>query len=69
MAVFFREIGPEQYKISFRSQGKVDVALLAKRWGGGGHIYAAGCTLGGPWEKVKEGVLTSAQEAIYAVVS
>lgn len=68
VAVFFREIGPEQYKISFRSQGKVDVALLAKRWGGGGHTYAAGCTLVGSWEKVKERVLTSVQEAIYAVV-
>jgi len=69
VAVFFREIGPEQYKISFRSQGKVDVALLAKRWGGGGHTYAAGCTRVGPWEKVKEMILTSVQEAIYAVVT
>lgn len=69
VAVFFRETAPEQYKISFRSQGKVDVALLAKRWGGGGHTYAAGCTLGGPWEKVKEGVLTLVQEAIYAAVT
>ncbi|MCG3116336.1 MAG: bifunctional oligoribonuclease/PAP phosphatase NrnA [Candidatus Manganitrophus sp. SA1] len=69
VAVFFRETGPEQYKISFRSQGKVDVALLAKRWGGGGHTYAAGCTLGGSWQKVKERVLTSVQEAIYEKIS
>lgn len=69
VAVFFREVGPEQFKISFRSQGKVDVALLAKRWGGGGHTYAAGCTRIGPWEKVKEMILASVQEAIYAVVS
>lgn len=69
VAVFFREVGPEQYKISFRSQGKVDVALLAKRWGGGGHIYAAGCTRFGAWEKVRGAILASVQEAIYAAVS
>jgi phosphoesterase RecJ-like protein len=68
VAVFFREVGSEQYRISFRSQGKVDVALLAKRLGGGGHTYAAGCTRVGPWEKVKERVLASAQEAVYAAV-
>ncbi|TAK08285.1 MAG: bifunctional oligoribonuclease/PAP phosphatase NrnA [Candidatus Manganitrophaceae bacterium] len=69
VAVFFREVGPEQYKISFRSQGKVDVALLAKRWGGGGHIYAAGCTRFGPWEKVRDTILASVQEAVYQAVS
>jgi phosphoesterase RecJ-like protein len=64
VAVFFREIGPEKYKISFRSQGKVDVALLAMRWGGGGHTYAAGCTHVGPWETVRDKILASVQEAI-----
>lgn len=69
VAVFFREVGPEQYKISFRSQGKVDVALLAKRWGGGGHMYAAGCTRFGSWPEVRDTVLTSVQEAVYQAVS
>jgi len=69
VAVFFREVGPEQYKISFRSQGKVDVALLAKRWGGGGHMYAAGCTRFGPWETVRDAILASVQEAVYQAVS
>ncbi|MBI3803181.1 MAG: bifunctional oligoribonuclease/PAP phosphatase NrnA [Nitrospirae bacterium] len=67
VAIFFREAGPDQYKISFRSQGKVDVALLAKRLGGGGHTYAAGCTCFGAWEQVKERVLSTAREAIYDV--
>ncbi len=67
VAVFFREVSPKQYKISFRSQGKVDVALLAKRWGGGGHMYAAGCTRLGPWEEVRDAILASVQEAIYDI--
>jgi phosphoesterase RecJ-like protein len=34
-------------KVSFRSKGRVDVAALATRFGGGGHRNAAGATLRG----------------------
>jgi phosphoesterase RecJ-like protein len=34
-----------EIKVSFRSKGKVDVASLAARFGGGGHPNAAGLTL------------------------
>jgi bifunctional oligoribonuclease and PAP phosphatase NrnA len=40
-AVFFREVTPRQFKISLRSEGKVDVSALAQQWGGGGHRNAA----------------------------
>ena len=33
-------------KVSFRSKGKVDVSSLAAQFGGGGHVNAAGCTIG-----------------------
>ncbi len=59
VAVFFKEIDPRQYQISFRSQGKVDVSALAKRFGGGGHRNAAGCTVVGIWEEISEKVLHS----------
>lgn len=32
-------------KVSLRSNSDLDVAELAKRYGGGGHFHAAGCTL------------------------
>ncbi|HZR47655.1 MAG TPA: bifunctional oligoribonuclease/PAP phosphatase NrnA [Candidatus Manganitrophaceae bacterium] len=65
-AVFFREVSPRQYKISLRSEGKVDVSALAKIWGGGGHRNAAGCTITGSREEIKKQVLGSLQEAVSA---
>jgi phosphoesterase RecJ-like protein len=32
-------------KVSLRSAGKVDVSAIAQRFGGGGHVLAAGCTI------------------------
>jgi len=38
---------PEEgvFKVSLRSKGKVDVAKVAERLGGGGHKYASGCKI------------------------
>lgn len=63
-AVFFREVNPKQYKISLRSEGKVDVSALAKKWGGGGHRNAAGCTIAGGRDEIKKQVLSSLKEAL-----
>lgn len=65
-AVFFREVTPRQFKISLRSEGKVDVSALAQQWGGGGHRNAAGCTIIGSREEIKKRVLSSLQEALSA---
>ncbi len=43
IAVSIRETA-EKIKISFRSQGKFDVSLLAQKFGGGGHKMAAGAS-------------------------
>jgi bifunctional oligoribonuclease and PAP phosphatase NrnA len=58
VSVFFREIKPGLFKVSFRSKGKVNVSSLAMAFGGGGHNNAAGCTLTGSLEEVKENVLS-----------
>jgi bifunctional oligoribonuclease and PAP phosphatase NrnA len=34
--------------VSLRSKGKLDVARVAERFGGGGHECASGCSLDGP---------------------
>lgn len=58
VAVFFREIKPELFKVGFRSKGKVDVSALAAAFGGGGHHNAAGCTV--------EGLLPEIQHRVFA---
>lgn len=42
-----------RYRVSFRSKGMVNVAAIAESMGGGGHHNAAGCTLTGPLEEVR----------------
>ncbi len=48
-AIFMYQTGPQEYKVSMRSNGRVDVAAVASYFGGGGHIRAAGCTLQGTY--------------------
>ncbi len=52
VAVFLYEIGCEEYKISLRASGEVDVNQVAKTFGGGGHKKAAGLTMKGTVEKI-----------------
>ncbi len=46
-AIFMYQTGVVEYKVSLRSNEKVDVAQVASYFGGGGHVRAAGCTLSG----------------------
>jgi bifunctional oligoribonuclease and PAP phosphatase NrnA len=40
---FFKEMGPNDWRVSLRSKGPVDTGQIAKQFGGGGHVNAAGC--------------------------
>lgn len=48
-AIFMYETGTLEYKVSMRSNGKVDVSAVAMKFGGGGHVRAAGCTMNGTY--------------------
>jgi phosphoesterase RecJ-like protein len=61
IAIIFREITPEEVKVSFRSKKLVDVNLLAKEFGGGGHPRAAGCTINDELNRAIPLVLTLAE--------
>jgi bifunctional oligoribonuclease and PAP phosphatase NrnA len=52
VACLFREVGSDRYKVSMRSKD-VNVATVARSFGGGGHERAAGCVIGGNIEVVK----------------
>jgi bifunctional oligoribonuclease and PAP phosphatase NrnA len=45
---FFKETGPDDWRVSMRSKGTVDVGAIARAYGGGGHKNAAGCSARGP---------------------
>ena len=47
VAMFLYETETQTFKVSLRSNGKVDVSKVAVYFGGGGHVRAAGCDLHG----------------------
>jgi phosphoesterase RecJ-like protein len=51
--VFFKEIDADQYRVSLRSKGDIDVCAVAKQFGGGGHKNASGCTVSGTFAEVR----------------
>src|SRR5437762_4127366 len=45
--VFFKQAEGDEYRVSLRSKGDIDIGAVAKEFGGGGHKNAAGCTVRG----------------------
>jgi bifunctional oligoribonuclease and PAP phosphatase NrnA len=58
VAVFFRELPDGGFRVSLRSKGKVNVATLAERFGGGGHECASGCAVKGPLQAAVSEILS-----------
>jgi phosphoesterase RecJ-like protein len=48
VAIFFRELPDQRYRVSLRSKGEINVSAVAEYFGGGGHKCASGCSLDGP---------------------
>jgi phosphoesterase RecJ-like protein len=66
LAVFFRDLGHDKVKVSFRSTGDVDVNKFAKQFGGGGHARASGALIEGNLEAVRRKVVGAAREFLRA---
>jgi phosphoesterase RecJ-like protein len=60
---FFREIPGGEYRVSLRSKGRIDVARIARTFGGGGHLCASGHAIDGPLETARDRVLTALRQA------
>ena len=63
-SVFFKELGPAEYRVSLRSKGSIDVAAVARQFGGGGHRNAAGCTVPGTFAEARAAVVAALEPAI-----
>ncbi len=66
LAVFFRDLGHNRVKISFRSSGNIDVNALAREFDGGGHAKASGALVQGSLKDVEFRVLRAARAALAA---
>jgi phosphoesterase RecJ-like protein len=68
VAVLLTELEDGQVRVSLRSDGIPNVNRIAAGFGGGGHLAAAGCTLDGPLEEVRQKVISAVQAALEAEV-
>ncbi|HZK42784.1 MAG TPA: bifunctional oligoribonuclease/PAP phosphatase NrnA [Syntrophomonadaceae bacterium] len=64
VGLVFREIEPGLIKIGFRSKRDIDVSLIAKEFGGGGHKQAAGASLEGDMQAVVSKVLELVEKEV-----
>jgi phosphoesterase RecJ-like protein len=64
VAAFLREQEGGLVKVSLRAKGGVDVNRIASRFGGGGHVSAAGCVVRGSLETATDQVLAAIHDAL-----
>ena len=64
IGILLKQKGENEIKVSLRSKTYVDVSKIAKVFGGGGHIRAAGCTIYDSIDKAKEVLLKEALKEI-----
>ncbi len=62
--IFFKEVQGDEYRVSLRSKGAIDIAAVAKAYGGGGHKNAAGCSATGPLESLRRAFVQKVRHAV-----
>ncbi|MBQ1458429.1 MAG: bifunctional oligoribonuclease/PAP phosphatase NrnA [Butyrivibrio sp.] len=61
-ALYAHQLSENEYKLSLRSDGSVNVAKVAESFGGGGHDRAAGITMQGDLEDIFARVISKIEE-------
>ena len=68
VGALFMQLGSDKTKVSLRSAGRVDVCAIAQTHGGGGHRFAAGCTVDNlAFDQAIQDVLTAARRDVHAL--
>ena len=62
--IFFKQEAGDQYRVSLRSKGNIDIGSIAKEYGGGGHKNAAGLTVTGPIAQLQKTLVEKIEGAI-----
>ena len=64
--VSIKQIEDSKFKVSLRTYAPLDASAICKSLGGGGHVAAAGCTLEGDLESVKNQLLAAVKAELEA---
>ena len=65
IAIFIKEISENQSKVSMRAKSYGIVALICQKFGGGGHIKAAGCTIFESLTNARKLIITEVENYFY----
>ena len=65
-AITLRELRPGTVKVSLRTGARVNATEVCAKLGGGGHRAAAGATVSGTMDEVKQAVLRAVEEVVGA---
>ena len=63
-AVFLYELEKGDYKVSMRTNPSVDAAVIAQKFGGGGHMRAAGFSMEGEPEEIIRTIIEEAEKQL-----
>lgn len=61
--ILIHEIGKNRYKLSLRGKAPVNVADVAARFSGGGHVQAAGCMIQGDFYDVRDKIIRAIEDS------
>ncbi len=64
LCAFFREEDAQEFRVSLRSKGQLDVGQVAQEFGGGGHRNAAGLSVAGTFEEARDAVIESLRQLL-----
>src|SRR6266852_343508 len=65
VAVFFEELTDDKVRVSMRSKSEaVDVCAICEKFGGGGHVLAAGARLRGTLAEVEKKILEEVRDVV-----
>ncbi|NQT28961.1 MAG: bifunctional oligoribonuclease/PAP phosphatase NrnA [Candidatus Saganbacteria bacterium] len=65
VAILFRQEG-DKVKVNFRSKDRINVSEIAKGFGGGGHVRAAGAIIAGDLSSAKNKVVSEVEKYLKA---
>ncbi len=68
-SAFLREGTENRLFASLRSKGRINVAAIAERLGGGGHANASGCVLAGPLARAREEIVEALRGGLGGVAA
>ena len=64
VGLLFREEPDGRIKVSFRSQGRIEIFPTVKKFGGGGHAFEAGALIDGPMRAAVKSVLNEIKKLV-----